>query len=101
MIRRNKKRKIIMRYLFALIVALVLSTALDAQVHANINCNIGSQPVWCPTGNDYVENYYLPDVEAYYNVPQHRFYYNEGGRWIGRSSLPSRFDNYEIGRAHV
>jgi hypothetical protein len=89
-----------MRYLFALIVALFLSSALDAQVHANINFNLDKQPVWGPTGNDYVENYYLPDAEAYYNVPRHRFYYNEGGRWVGRSSLPSRFGKVDLYNSH-
>ena len=85
-----------MRYLFAIIVALFLSNALDAQVHANVNINLDKQPVWGPVGNDYVENYYMPDIEAYYNVPQHRFYYNENGKWINRASLPSRFGNIDL-----
>jgi hypothetical protein len=85
-----------MRYLFALLVALFLSSALDAQVHVNVNINLGSQPVWGPTGYDYVEYYYLPDIDAYYYVPQHRFYYFEGGRWIYRSSLPSRYGNFDL-----
>jgi hypothetical protein len=89
-----------MRYYFVLIVALFLSSALFAQVHVNLNINLGSQPVWGPTGYDYVENYYLPDIDAYYNVPLHRFYYNEGGRWIYRSSLPSRFGNYDLYNSH-
>jgi len=85
-----------MRYLLALFVALFLSSALDAQVHVNLNINLGSQPVWGPTGYDYVEYYYLPDIDAYYYVPQHRFYYYEGGRWIYRTSLPSRFGNFDL-----
>ena len=89
-----------MRYLFAIIVALFLTGALAAQVHAKVNVNLDKQPVWGPVGNDYVENYYLQDIEAYYNVPQHRFYYNEGGRWVGRSSLPSRFGNYDLYNSH-
>jgi hypothetical protein len=89
-----------MRYLFLLITALVLSSAINAQVRVNLNFNLDSQPAWGPTGNDYVENYYLPDIEAYYNVPTHRFYYNEGGRWISRASLPSRFGNYDLNNAY-
>jgi hypothetical protein len=89
-----------MRYLFAIIVALFLSNALDAQVHTRVNINLDKQPVWGPTGNDYVENYYMPDIETYYNVPQHRFYYNEGGRWVGRSSLPSRFGKVDLYHSH-
>jgi len=81
-----------MRYFFVLMVALFLSNALEAQ----IKINLYNQPIWGPTGYDYVEYYYLPDMEVYYYVPQHRFYYNEGGNWISRSSLPSRFSNYNF-----
>jgi hypothetical protein len=70
------------------------SATLYAQV--SVNFNIGVQPIWGPTGYDYVEYYYLPDIDAYYYVPQHRFYYFERGRWIYRSSLPSRFGNYDL-----
>lgn len=85
-----------MRYFLALIAALLVSSTLDAQISARINFNVGTQPVWGPTGYDRVEYYYLPDIEAYYNVPQQRFYYYEGGRWIGRSRLPSRYRNYDF-----
>lgn len=85
-----------MRYLFVLIVALFLACTLEAQVRLNINLNIGNQPIWGPVGNDYVENYYLPDIEVYYNVPMHRFYYYQGGRWISSSSLPPRYHNFDL-----
>jgi hypothetical protein len=88
-----------MRYFFAFITALFFACSLEAQVGVHLNLNLGSQPIWGPTGNDYVENYYLPDIEAYYNVPQHRFYYNEGGRWISRASLPARF-HYDLYNSH-
>ena len=89
-----------MRYLFAIITAIFLTGALAAQEHAKVNVNFDKQPVWGPEGNDYVENYYMPDIEAYYNVPQHRFYYNERGRWVGRSSLPSRFGKVDLYNSH-
>jgi len=89
-----------MRYLLIIVVSLFLSSALNAQIHVNLNLNLGSQPVWGPTGYDYVENYYLPDIDVWYNVPSHRYYYNEGGRWIYRSSLPSRFGNYDLYNSH-
>jgi len=85
-----------MRYFFVLIVALFLSSILDAQVSVNINFNVDSQPIWGPTGYDYVEYYYLPDIDVYYYVPQHRYYYYDKGHWIYRSSLPSRFSNYDF-----
>ena len=85
-----------MRYVFILIAAVVLSSTVQAQVSVNLNFNVDRQPIWGPTGNDHVENYYLPDIETYYNVPQHKYYYQERGRWIGRSTLPARYRNFDL-----
>ncbi|MHB8905190.1 MAG: hypothetical protein ACYC4T_00775 [Melioribacteraceae bacterium] len=91
-----------MRYFLVLIVALFLSTTMstsstvDAQVHFGISLNLNTQPAWGPTGYDYVENYYLPDIDVYYNVPQHRYFYYNRGRWISSSYLPSRYRNFDI-----
>jgi hypothetical protein len=92
-----------MRYIFVVITALMLwsiSGTLNAQIHINANLNLGSQPVWGPTGYDHAENYYLPDIDVYYNVPTHRYYYNENGRWIYGSNLPSRYRNYDLYNSH-
>jgi len=67
-----------------------------AQVRVNVNFNIGSQPVWGPIGYDYVEYYYLPDVEAYYYVPTRQFIYLSGSRGIYSYSLPPRYRNYDL-----
>ena len=89
-----------MRYLLVLIAAVLLSSAVDAQVRINLGINIASQPIWGPAGNDHVENYYLPDIEVYYNVPMHRYYYNERGRWISSVNLPARYRNFDLYNAH-
>jgi hypothetical protein len=85
-----------MRTLFLLVAVVLVSSSLQAQVGISLNFNVDRQPVWGPTGYDHVEYYYLPDIETYYNVPQHRFFYYEGGRWVGRSQLPSRYRNYDL-----
>jgi hypothetical protein len=89
-----------MRHLLVLIVAVFLASTVNAQVRINLSANIDRQPVWGPTGFDHVEYYYLPDIETYYNVPQHSFVYYEGGRWISRSSLPSRYRGFDLYNAH-
>jgi hypothetical protein len=68
----------------------------DAQLRVNVNLNIGNQPDWGPTGYDYVDYYYLPDMDVYYNVPQHLFIYPEGSRWIYARSLPPRYGGYNL-----
>jgi hypothetical protein len=88
-----------MRYIFVIFVALFIwsaSNTSNAQVRFGINYNLDNQPAWGPTGYDYVENYYLPDLDVYYNVPQHRYYYNERGRWVSSSYLPYRYRGYDL-----
>jgi hypothetical protein len=79
--------------LFA-IASLAFVNTSKAQVSVNIN--IGVQPEWGPVGYDYVEYYYLPDIEAYYYVPQRQFVYLSGNRWIFSASLPSRYAHYNL-----
>jgi hypothetical protein len=85
------QRKNIMRYLLILIAGALLASTADAQLRINLGFNLDRQPAWGPTGYDHVEYYYMPDMDVYFNVPQQRYYYNERGRWIGRSSLPPRY----------
>jgi len=68
----------------------------NAQISLNLNFNIDTQPAWGPTGYDYVENYYIPDLDIYYNVPLHRYYYYNNGRWRYSSNLPSRYRSYNF-----
>lgn len=39
--------------------------------------------------------YYLPDVNAYYNVAQQCYYYNDGDNWISAAYLPGEYRNYD------
>lgn len=71
-------------------------TNAKAQVGVNVNINIGAQPVWGPVGYDYVDYYYLPDIETYYYVPTHQFIYLSGGRWVFAYSLPSAYRGYDL-----
>ena len=73
---------------------LLVHQKVDAQVRVNIN--IGSQPVWGPVGYDYVEYYYLPDIETYYYVPTRKFVYLSNGNWVFSTSLPSRYRSYNL-----
>jgi len=86
-----------MRYFFVLIAAVFLwSVSSTSNAQVSVNFNLDSQPAWGPTGYDYVEYYYLPDIETYYDVPQHRYYFNNRGQWLYSSTLPSRYRNYNF-----
>ena len=72
----------------------------EAQVRIGVNINIGQQPSWRLAGHDYVEYYYLPDIESYYYVPRRQFIYLSNGRWVFSASLPSRYRNYDLYSGH-
>jgi len=72
----------------------------NAQVHLSFGVNIGVQPVWGPVGYDHVEYYYMPDIDAYYYVPNHQYIYQERGRWLFSASLPGRYNNYDINNGY-
>lgn len=85
-----------------LLIALVTGSFLSGNVNAQVSVsfNVGVQPIWGPTGYDYVEYYYFPDIGVYYYVAEQRFVYLDGGTWITASNLPNRYASFDLYRAH-
>lgn len=77
-------------------VLFLCGTVTAEKTMAQVNINIGLQPAWGPAGYDYVEYYYLPDIETYYYVPRRQFIYLNNGRWIYSAGLPSRYRTYNL-----
>jgi hypothetical protein len=84
-----KKAKLI---LFGIV--LLLSGTIKSQV--SVNVNIGSPPLWGPVGHPDVQFYYLPDVEAYYDINTSMFIYFGGGIWVHEPHLPGIYANYDL-----
>lgn len=80
--------------LIALGVFLFVSSLTQAQV--SVRVNIGTPPVWGPTGYSNVEFYYLPDIEAYYDIRASQFIYINNGKWFRSRNLPGRYRNYDL-----
>lgn len=80
-------------FLTMLLIGGILATE---KADAQINVNIGLQPAWGPIGYQYVDYYYLPDIETYYYVPNRQFIYLNNGRWIYSSALPVRYRTYNL-----
>ena len=73
-----------------------LLTVKQANAQISLNINIGSQPEWGPVGYDRADYYYMPDIDAYYDVPAHQYVYLENNTWTRRAFLPARFNNYNV-----
>ena len=83
-----------LKLIIAGIILLVSTNTIQAQV--SVNVNIGSPPAWGPAGYSAVEYYYLPDVQAYYDVRATQFIYFGNGRWIRSRNLPNQYRNYDL-----
>lgn len=80
--------------LLAVGIVLLISNASLAQI--SVNVNIGTPPAWGPSGYSNVDYYYLPDVEAYYDIRDSQFIYYGNGAWIRSRYLPRQYRNYDL-----
>lgn len=81
--------------LFALF-GIAAASTLPASAQINVSVNLGSQPQWGPKGHNYVDYYYLPEVQSYYHVPSKKFIYRDKNKWVHRKSLPTMYRNYNL-----
>jgi len=77
-------------------IALVMIISCTAKAQVSVNVNIGSPPAWGPEGSSGVQYYYLPDVEAYYDVQDGMFIYLDGGVWRRHHHLAGRYRDYDL-----
>ena len=85
-----------MKELRLIVLGIVLLLASLGKAQVSVSLNIGSPPPWGPVGYTDVRYYYLPDVQAYYDVQSSMFIYQRGGAWVHRTYLPSRYRNYDL-----
>ncbi|MDH6353872.1 hypothetical protein M2132_000189 [Dysgonomonas sp. PH5-45] len=84
----------------ALSLGLVSYAGITEAQNVSISINIGSQPAWGPVGYDYVDYYYLPDIDVYYGVNTGLFYYWHGRRWVSARYLPYSYHHYDLFRMY-
>ena len=80
--------------LIAVGIFLFVSSLMQAQV--SVNVTIGTLPLWGPVGYSNVQYYYLPDVQAYYDIRASQFIYINNGIWIRARYLPGPYRNYDL-----
>lgn len=53
-------------------------------------------PQWAPTYYQGVRYYYLPDIEAYYDLSAREFVYLSNGRWYDSQEFPSNYAGFDL-----
>jgi hypothetical protein len=85
-----------MKNLKLTLIATLLMLSGIAKAQISVNVNIGSPPMWGPVGYTEVRYYYLPAVEAYYDINASMFIYYSRGTWVHTTYLPGRYRNYDL-----
>ncbi len=80
--------------LFAVGILIIATSTIYAQV--SVNVNLGTPPLWGPVGYSQVEYYYLPDVQAYYDIGATQFIYLNNGIWMRTHNLPIKYKSYDL-----
>jgi hypothetical protein len=55
-----------------------------------------TNPGWAPPYYSGVRYYYLPDIQAYYDLSNQDFAYLDNGQWLFSNSLPPMYSNYNL-----
>lgn len=85
-----------MKMLKLVVVGIMFFVANTSWAQVSVSVSFGSPPLWGPVGYADVRYYYLPDIEAYYDIQSTQFIYYDDGIWIHRAYLPSRYSNYDL-----
>jgi hypothetical protein len=83
-----------------LAIVFIAFTTQKSNAQIRLSFNIGLQPLWGPVGYDHVENYYLPEIDSYYNVDSRMYTYMVNGRWVNTMTLPWQYRNYDLYRGY-
>ena len=78
------------------VIGMIVFLAGTVHAQVSVNVSIGVPPPWGPVGYTEVRYYYLPDVEAYYDIQNSKFICFVQGAWVHRSHLPSPYRNYDL-----
>ncbi|OIR14350.1 hypothetical protein GALL_48230 [mine drainage metagenome] len=86
-------KKLILLTVFVASSAIINYSA--AQVRFNVNVGFGL-PGWIAAGNTVAEYYYIPEIDAYYDVPQREFIYLNNGAWVFSAGLPGMYAGFDL-----
>ncbi len=85
---------------FAIVFSIAIIGKASCGTISYVSAEVGSQqyinPPWAPPYAAGVRYYYLPDIEAYYDLSNQDFVYLENGQWLFSSALPPIYSWYDL-----
>ena len=87
-------KKLIFVLGLGLIIGMANINTAEAQMHVSINIDV--QPAWGPSGYNYAEFYFIPEINVYYDVRNRIYHYRDGRRWLSSVYLPMAYNYYDF-----
>ena len=78
------------KFLLVALICIAFSSA-KAQVTTTV-----SLPDWGVAGQDKATYYYIPATETYYDVRKGEYVYQENGKWVRTTTLPTAYKDYDL-----
>ena len=81
----------------------LLFVSCSVPLYVSSSTEMVQPPEWAPMYDDVntIHYYYIPDIQAYYDVYRHEFVYMEDGNWVFSAFLPGYYANFNINNAYV
>lgn len=79
---------------------LLFFITLPSSAQINVNIEFGRPPSWGVPTTYRCRFYFLPDIDAYYDIKWNRFLYLYRGKWVSSRNLPSMYRGYNLNRAY-
>lgn len=85
----------------AIMAVILLSVSLFSSCDLYTYSTVGVQthyenPQWAPSYYAGIRYYYLPDIEAYYDLSAREFVYLSNGQWYYSASCPSNYAGFDL-----
>lgn len=92
--------KILAKTAIAIVFVIAMTGVGGCSTASYVSVGVGSQqyvnPPWAPPYVAGVRYYYLPDIEAYYDLSNQDFVYLDDGQWLFSRTLPSIYSGYDL-----
>ena len=87
-------RKVI--FICALLCTVGGTSIVKSQV--SVHVDVALQPRWGLAGHSYVQYYYFPEIDSYYDVAGKRFIYYHNRKWVRHKKLPKHYKHLDLYR---
>ncbi|MEM0543122.1 hypothetical protein WFZ85_10890 [Flavobacterium sp. j3] len=90
-----------MKNLLLLLICINLLPVAKIKAQTNANIKLEKTATWSPAQRFDKQYYYLPEIDAYYDVSQRKYIYQSNNAWVRSNTLPTRYNNYNLKKGKI